>query len=404
MLFLDFFLSLRERGLPASLHEYLTLLESMDRGLAEGSVDDFYFLSRSVFVKHEAWLDRFDQAFDAYFRGIESKAPSLWSAVPEEWLRAELFRQLSDEEREALEREGGQEALWERLKALLEEQKERHQGGNRWVGTGGTSPFGHSGVNPGGFRMGEGPGQGQSSRIWNRREFANLSDNVELNTRNIKMALRQLRLLTREGRPEELDLDATIDRTSRNAGYLDLAMRPVRRNRVRVLLLMDVGGSMYEHVQACEQLFSAARSSFRQLDYFYFHNCIYEKLWKDNRRRRSESVPTEHLLLRYRRDHKVIIIGDAAMAPAELHLRGGSTEHYNAEPGIAWLARIRDHFERIVWLNPNPDYGWSYFDTTVAIRALMGNRMFPLTLDGLGKAMRALRDPGQTYDEVWVRA
>ncbi len=402
-MFLDFFFTLRKNGFPVSPHEYLHLLEGMDRGLAQGSVEDFYFLSRAVFVKHEVWLDRFDEVFDHYFRGQSLKADLLLRAVPEEWLRRELERIFSPEEIKAMESAGGLDALIERFRKLLEEQKGKHEGGNKWIGTLGTSPFGNNGAAPDGFRIGEESGNRQGGRIWNRRDFENLSDSVELNTRNIKLALRKLRLLTREGRQDELDLMGTIRKTSENAGMLDIAMRPVRKNRIKVLLFMDAGGSMYDHVQACEQLFSAARNSFKQLEYFYFHNCLYEKVWRDNRRRHQESIPTLELLARYQRDYKVIVVGDAAMAPYELHARGGSIEHRNDEPGIVWLDRICRHFEHTVWLNPNPDYGWSYFSTTKDIRSLFGNRMFPLTIDGLGRAMKALRNPGETYDEVWVR-
>ena len=402
-MFLDFFYTLRQNGFPVSPHEYLQFLEALNRGLAEGSVEEFYFLSRTMFVKNEVWLDRFDQVFDHYFRGQSLKADILLKSVPEEWLRNELKRHFSPEELDQMEKAGGIDALMERFKKLLDEQKERHEGGSKWIGTGGTSPFGNSGAAPEGFRLWESSGNRQGGRVWNRRDFENLSDSVELNTRNLKMALRKLRLLTREGRQDELDLPGTIRRTSENAGMLDIAMRPSRKNRIKILLFMDVGGSMYDHIQACEQLFSAAKHSFKQLEYYYFHNCIYERVWRDNRRRYSESIPTMELLAKFKKEVKVIVIGDAAMAPYELHSKGGSIEHRNDEAGKVWIQRIHQHFDNMVWLNPNPDYGWSYFDTTKDIRALTGNRMFPLTLDGLGKAMLALRNPNLTYDEVWVR-
>lgn len=402
-MFLDFFYTLRKQGFPVSLQEYLHFLEGLDRGLVNGSPEAFYYLSRTVFVKNEQWLDRFDLIFEQYFRDKQALADQVVKDVPAEWLKPGFLAQLDPEEREQLERYGGLDALLERLRELLREQKERHEGGNKWIGTGGTSPFGNSGKAAEGFRIGDGGGNRSGGRIWQRRDFDNLSDEVELNTRNIKLALRKLRILTREGVADELDLDGTIRKTSENAGMLDLHLRPSRKNRIRILLLMDVGGSMYDHVQACEQLFSAARHSFRQLDHYYFHNCLYEHVWKDNRRRFHEKIPTLSLLTKHRKDTKVIFVGDAAMAPYELHAPGGSVEHRNDESGRIWLERVKAHFEQVVWLNPNPDYGWSYFATTTAIRTIMGNRMFPLTLDGLGKAMLALRNRNLTYDEVWVR-
>jgi hypothetical protein len=401
-MFLDFFFALRDQGFPVSPHEYLLFLEGLDRGLTEGSVDDFYYLSRATFVKHEVWLDRFDLIFERYFRGQMTQADLMLKTIPEDWLRRELERVLSPQEILDLEQNGGMAALLERLSALLHEQKERHAGGNTWIGTAGTSPFGQGGAAADGIKLGDSPGQRSGTGLWNRRDFQNLDDSVELNTRNLKLALRKLRLLTREGREDELDLNGTIRRTSENAGMLDIAMRASRRNRVKVLLLMDVGGSMYEHVQACEQLFSAARHAFQRMESYYFHNCIYGHVWKDNRRRQHQRTPTLELLARFKRDFKVIIIGDAAMAPSELHWRGGSTEHHNDEAGSVWLSRIRDHFDHVVWLNPNPDYGWSYFSTTKDIRELFGKRMFPLTLDGLGRAMKALNNPALRYEAVWV--
>ncbi len=401
-MFLDFFFALRQQGFPVSPHEYLLFLEGLDRGLTEGSVDDFYFLSRATFVKHEVWLDRFDLIFERYFRGQMDQADVLLKAVPEDWLRRELERVLTPEEIKNLESSGGIDALLKRFSELLREQKERHAGGNKWIGTAGTSPFGQGGTAADGLKVGDGPGQRTGTGLWNRRDFQNLDDSVELNTRNLKLALRKLRLLTREGRENELDLPGTIRRTSENAGMLDIAMRASRRNRVKVLLLMDVGGSMYEHVLACEQLFSAARHTFQRMESYYFHNCVYGHVWKDNLRRQHQRTPTLELLARFKRDFKVVIIGDAAMAPSELHWRGGSTEHHNDEPGSVWLSRIRDHFDHVVWLNPNPDYGWSYFSTTQDIRELFGKRMFPLTLDGLGRAMKALNNPALRYEAVWV--
>jgi uncharacterized protein with von Willebrand factor type A (vWA) domain len=405
-MFLRFFLTLRKEGFPASLHEYLAFLEGLNRGLVNADLEELYFLARTIFVKNEVWLDRFDKIFGAYFKGEEFKADWILSQVPPEWLVTELNQVLDPDELRELEESGGLEALRKRFEELLEIQKEKHQGGNRFIGTGGTSPFGNSGQNQEGVKMGQGAGGGgrNSVRLWNTGDFADLSDSVELNTRNIKMALRKLRLLTREGRPDEFDLNGTIRKTSDNGGLIDIAMRPERKNRVKVLLLMDVGGSMYDHVQACEQLFSAAKHEFKQMEYYYFHNCVYDKVWRHNEQRFREVTPTMELFAKYKKDWKLIVLGDAAMAPYELHAKIGSIHANYGETGIDWLRRLRSHFEYSVWLNPNPDYGWSYFATTVDIRREFNNRMFPMTIAGLEKSMKALRDQNIRHDEVWVRA
>jgi len=412
--FASLLLALRRAGFPAGMHEYLGLLEALEKGLADGSLDRLYGLSRALFVQHEAWLDRFDDVFDKWSRGLETPQKANADDVPADWLRGELSRWLTPEELEELEKSGAREDLEQLFQKRLAEQKERHEGGNKWIGTGGTSPFGNSGQNPDGMRIGGEGGQRQGIRRWQERSFKNLRDDITLDTRNIQVALRKLRVLTREGRADQFDLDGTIARTSRNGGMLDIAMRPERRNRVNVLLLLDVGGSMDDHVKACEQLFSAARSSFHHLETYYFHNCVYGHLWRDNKRRWRERVPTNDLLRHFGPHWKLVIVGDAAMAPYEL--LGPLASDPNAGPGAAalvgqqpsngldWLRILRDHYTHNVWLNPNPDYGWTYYETTLAIRQLFQNRMYPLTLDGLGKSMLALRRLGDSYDEIWTRA
>ena len=408
-MFLDFFYLLRANGLGSTLHEYLTLLEALRTGVIGRRVDEFYALCRTIFIKQEGQLDRFDQLFGAYFQGLQFLPDDfLDTAIPRDWLEQVFRRELSEEERAAIEKLGGLDGLLERFRELLEEQREAHRGGNKWIGVGGSSPFGHSGHHPEGFRMGgEGGGRG-AIKVWQRRDFRNLDDSVELQTRHIKMVLKRLRLLTREGRPEELDLDATIRQTSENAGVLDIALQPSRKNRVKVLLLMDVGGSMDEHIALCEQFFSAARWEFKHLEFFYFHNCVYEKLWRDNRRRHRQTTPTLELISTFPRDYKLIFVGDAAMSPYEIFYRGGSVEHYNDEPGIHWLNRLKDHFPHLAWINPLPEYEWDYYESTDMLRRFTGHRMFPLTLKGLTAAMRCLQHPHRTYrhqiwneDEAW---
>ena len=389
---LPFFTALREARVPVSLKEWLHLMEAMDRGVAGGKVEDFYHLSRAVLVKDEKHYDRFDQVFAKVFRGVETVggpdalAPT---EIPEEWLRLLNEKYLTDEEKAQIEALGGFETLMEALRQRLEEQKGRHEGGNRWIGTGGTSPFGHGGFNPEGVRIG-GPGrQGRAVKVWERREYRNLDDTVELGTRNIKIALRRLRRFARQGAPEELDIDGTIDGTARQ-GYLDIVMRPERRNTIKVLLFLDVGGSMDGHVKLCEELFSAARTEFKHLEFFYFHNCLYEGVWKDNRRRHTEKTPTWDVLRRYGGDWRAIFVGDATMSPYEVTMPGGSVEHWNEEAGAVWLARARETWDKSVWLNPVAERYWGYSPSVGMIRQIMGERMYPLTLEGLDSAMREL--------------
>ena len=400
-MFLDFFLLLRQHALPVTLPEYLTLLSALRSDAGSTSVEDFYFLSKTALVKHEQHLDLFDRLFGEYVAGKQSAAPpEVLPDVPPDWLRDALENQLTDEEKTELEALGGLNALWQRFRELLDEQDERHEGGNKWIGTGGTSPFGTNGKNEEGFKMKPGDKSGGGNRsatkIWEQRAYKNLDDSLELNTRNLKMALRRLRILTREGVEDELDIDGTIDGTSRNAGYLDIKMQPSRRNRVKVLILFDVGGSMDEHVELCSHLFSAARYQFKHLEFMYFHNCVYETLWKDNLRRK-ERTPTWEVLHKYNKDYKVIFVGDAAMSPYEITLAKGSVEHYNPEAGIVWLDRFKAQYPHLVWLNPNVAAYWQYTQSTQLIRDWSGNRMFPLTLNGLEQAMKCLKNPKITF-------
>ncbi len=402
-MFLNFFFALRQHGIPVSLHEYLTLMEALREGVCERNLEGFYALSRSIFVNHEAQLDRFDLLFGHYFKGLEELPDDFFNAsIPADWIRDAWFKELSEEEKARIEKLGGLDALLDRFRELLDEQRDAHSGGNKWIGTGGTSPFGAEGYHPEGFRVG-GKGKNRSAvKVWQRREFRNLDDRVELNTRNIKMILKRLRILSREGLPTEFDLDGTIRQTSRNAGVLDIAMQPSRENRVKVLMLMDVGGSMDDHVELCEQLFSAARWEFKHLEFYYFHNCLYETVWKDNRRRFSERIPTLQLLHKYNSDYKVVIVGDAAMSPYEIFYRGGSVEHYNDEAGIIWLRRLSAHFKHLAWINPLPEYEWEYYESVGLLRDFTGNRMFPMTVDGLTQAMRCLKNSRNTYkNRIW---
>jgi uncharacterized protein with von Willebrand factor type A (vWA) domain len=386
-----FFLHLKAHKLPVSTRELLTLLEALDARVISLSIDDFYTLSRACFVKDEQHFDRFDLAFGTYFKGVDAIF-DVRAGIPEAWLRKEFERYLSDEDKKLVESMGGLDKLMETLRKRLEEQKGRHAGGNKWIGTGGTSPFGAYGYNPEGIRIGQEAGGSRSAvKVWDERSFRNLDGDVELNTRNIKVALRRLRKFAREGVPDELDLPGTIEGTARNAGWLDLHMQPERRNRVKVLLFLDVGGSMDPHVRVCEELFSAARAEFRHLTHFYFHNCVYDHVWRDNGRRRNERVSTLELIRTYGPDWKVVFVGDAAMSPYELTQAGGSVEHMNDEPGIAWLGRIFDHFRRVAWWNPEPARSWEYTRSTQIILGKLGPRMFPLTLTGIAQGIEELR-------------
>jgi len=388
---IDFFLHLKAAKLPVSTREFLTLLEALEHKVVANSIDDFYFLARTCLIKDEALYDRFNLAFGAYFHGVEGVF-DIRAEIPEEWIRKAIEGTLSDEEKALIKALGGWDKLMETLKARLGEQRARHQGGAKWIGTAGTSPFGAYGYNPEGIRIGQEGGRGRSAvKVWDERSFRNLDDSVELNTRNIKIALRRLRRFAREGVPEELDLDATIEGTAKNAGWLDLHLVPERRNRVKVLLFLDVGGSMDPHVQVCEELFSAAKTEFRHLEYFYFHNCVYDHVWRDNARRRSERVATFDILHKYGPDWRLIFVGDAAMSPYELRQTGGSGEYRNDEPGIVWLQRLVDAYRHTIWLNPEPERGWGYTRSTQIVLATLGPRMFPLTLEGLNRGIALLR-------------
>jgi uncharacterized protein with von Willebrand factor type A (vWA) domain len=398
-MFFNFFYGLRTHGIKVSLHEYLTLMQALKEEITDYTIDDFYYLCKTVMVKQEAQLDRFDRVFGHYFKGVELIPDDFFTQkIPEDWLRKELRRMLSEEEMEKIEKMGGLDALMEKFRELLAEQRKRHQGGNKWIGTGGASAFGAYGYNPEGFRIGQKENRhNKAIKVWDKREFRNLDDKIELNTRSIKLILKRLRHLTREGLPTELDIDDTIKKTSENAGLLDIQMVASKQNRVKVLLLMDVGGTMDEHVHTCQQLFSAAKHEFKHLEFYYFHNCLYESVWKDNRRRFSERIPTLELINKYNRDYKLIFVGDATMSPYEIFYRGGSVEHYNDEAGIKWLKRMKDHFSNMIWINPTPEYEWNFYETIPMIREFTGNRMFPMSLDGLTQGMKCLRNSKKVY-------
>ena len=390
MLF-GFFLTLRAAGLKPGMGEFLALLDALRQRVILFSMDDFYVLARTILVKDETQFDRYDRAFAAYFKGVEQVFAAIAKDIPEDWLRAEAMRLLSEEDKAKIAALGGFDKLMETLRQRLEEQKARHEGGSKWVGTGGTSPFGNSGFNPEGVRIGGPGGQKRAVKVWEKREYRNLDDTVELGTRNIKVALRKLRRFAREGSPDILDLDGTITGTARNAGWLDLKMMPERHNAVKVLLFLDVGGSMDPHVKVCEELFSACKTEFKHLEYFYFHNFVYESVWKDNRRRNTERIPVFDVMHRYTPDYKLIFVGDATMSPYEIMQPGGSVEHWNEEAGAVWVKRLIDTFPRTVWLNPEGEERWEYTSSIQAAQQVLGeNRMFPLTLAGLDKAIRRL--------------
>lgn len=393
LMFLPFFLELKAAGIPASLREYLTLLEALDSGLAQYDVEEFYFLARTVMVKDERFVDRFDQVFSHYFRGLEvvsGEGGAEVRALPEEWLRRLAEKTLTEEEKKLVESLGGFDKLMETLKQRLEEQQKRHQGGSKWIGTAGTSPFGAYGYNPEGVRIGQNESRHRKAiKVWDKREFRNLDDSVELGTRNIKVALKRLRRWVRQGAADELDLAGTIRSTAEH-GWLDVKTRPERRNAVKLLMFFDVGGSMDDHIRVVEELFSAVKSEFRHMEYFYFHNCLYETVWKDNRRRRQEQVSTFDIIRTYGSDYRVIFVGDAAMSPYEIVAPGGSVEHWNQEAGRVWMSRMLDHFNKVAWINPVPDAHWQHTHSTQLLRQLMADRMFPLTLSGLESATREL--------------
>ena len=387
----EFFFKLKDGGVPVTIKEFLTLLEALRSHVIGGSLEEFYYLARVCLVKDETQFDRYDRVFAAYFRGIAELPDDLLAKIPEEWLRLQVELQLSDEEKALIRSLGGWEKLMETLRRRLEEQRGRHQGGSKWIGTAGTSPFGAYGFNPEGVRIGQQTSRNRSAvKVWDQREYRNLDDSVELGTRNIKLALRRLRRFAREGAPEELDLDDTIRSTARNAGWLDIKMVPERHNAVKVLLFLDVGGSMDDHVRVCEELFSATRTEFKHLEYFYFHNFLYETVWRDNRRRHSEKISLWDLMHTYGHDYKLILVGDATMSPYEIAYPGGSVEHNNEEAGTVWLKRLLNVYSHAVWLNPQPEQRWGYYDSIGMVRDLMGSRMFPLTLAGLEAGMREL--------------
>jgi uncharacterized protein with von Willebrand factor type A (vWA) domain len=388
-MFLSFVDELRLAGIPASLKEHLVLLDALKQGVIPNRVEDFYYLSRATFVKDESLLDRFDQVFGKVFKGLEGGFENDAHEIPEDWLKAIAEKFLTPEEMERIKSLGSWEEIMETLKKRLEEQKGRHQGGNKWIGTGGTSPFGNAGYNPEGVRIGGESRQKRAIKVWDKREFRNLDNAVELGTRNIKVALRRLRRFAREGAADELDLDATIRGTARQ-GWLDIVMRPERHNAVKLLLFLDVGGSMDPHVKLCEELFSAATTEFKHLEFFYFHNCVYESVWKDNRRRFAERIPTMDVLHKFSADYKLVFVGDASMSPYEIVQPGGSVEHFNEEAGSVWLERMTGIYHSTVWLNPVPRDHWGYSASNRIIDDLMGGRMFPLTLAGLDEAMREL--------------
>jgi uncharacterized protein with von Willebrand factor type A (vWA) domain len=389
-MFQRFFTELRAAALPVSLKEYLVLIEALEKDAIAPHVDDFYYLSRAALVKDERDLDKFDRVFGRVFKGLEATVDAINAPIPAEWLRALTEKYLSEEEKAQIEALGGWDKLMETLKQRLEEQKDRHEGGSKWIGVGGASPFGNAGYNPEGVRIGGEGGQRRAVKVWEKREYKNLDDSVELGVRNIKVALRRLRKFARDGAPDELDLDGTIRKSARE-GYLDIVLRPERRNAVKVLLFLDIGGSMDSHVKLCEELFSAARAEFKHMDFFYFHNCLYEAVWKDNRRRHDQKTSTWDVLHKYPHDYRIVFVGDATMSPYEITYPGGSVEHWNEEPGAVWLDRVAQIYERVVWLNPTPRAHWDHTPSIQVVREIVGHdRMFPLTIAGLDAAMREL--------------
>ncbi|MCI5042064.1 MAG: VWA domain-containing protein [Donghicola eburneus] len=392
-MFLPFFENLRQRAVPVTLREYLAFLEGMQKGLTTYDIESFYYFARTAMVKDERHLDRFDQAFSETFKGIEdipNDAVLDSLDLPEEWLRKMAEKHMTEEERAQIEAMGGFDKLMETLKKRLEEQKGRHQGGNKWVGTAGTSPFGAYGYNPEGVRIGQHESRHRRAvKVWDKREFRNLDDSVELGTRNIKVAMKRLRKWARDGAHEELDLDGTIHSTAEH-GYLDVKTRPERRNAVKVVLFLDVGGSMDDHVKVVQELFSAARTEFKHLEYYYFHNCLYEGVWRDNARRWTEQIPTHEVMNTYGSDYKCIFVGDASMSPYEIAIPGGANEHWNEEPGQVWLQRARRQWPQHLWINPVPEKYWPYTQSIHMIRQIFEDRMVPMTLEGIERGMKEL--------------
>lgn len=387
---ISFFQVLKRAGVPVSMKELLDLMLALQNNLAFASIDDFYYLSRTVMVKDEKFFDRFDRAFGLYFRDLETLEDIIEAMIPDDWLRQEFSKHLTDEEKAKIQSLGGLDKLIEQFKQRLEEQKKRHAGGNKWIGTGGTSPFGHGGYNPEGIRIG-GPGKnGRAVKVWEKRDYKNLDDDVELGTRNIKVALRRLRKFARTGAEEELDMDDTISSTARNAGLLDIKFRPERHNAVKVLLFFDVGGSMDPHVKVCEELFSAARTEFKHMEYFYFHNFIYESVWKNNIRRHAERTSLLDVMHKYSSDYKIIFVGDASMSPYEILQPGGSVEHWNEEAGEVWMKRLRETYDKVIWINPVPPEYWQHTRSIDITSQIMEGHMYPLTVHGLEEGMTYL--------------
>ncbi len=387
---INFFQGLKKHEIPVTIKELLDLISALEQHLVFADIDEFYYLSRTILVKDEKYFDRFDRAFSQCFTELANIDDIIDALIPEDWLRSELIKQLTDEEKAKIESLGGLEKLLETLKKRLEEQKAKHQGGNKWIGTGGTSPFGHSGYNPEGVRIGGESRHKRAVKVWERRDFKNLDDNIELGTRNIKVALRRLRQFARTGANEELDVDDTIRSTANNAGYLDLKMVPERHNAVKVLLFFDVGGSMDPYVQICEEIFSAARSEFKHMEYYYFHNFIYESVWHNNVRRHQERIPLTDILHKFTSDYKVIFIGDASMSPYEIVMPGGSVENWNEEAGATWFKRLTDSFDKVAWINPVPQAHWRYTQSIDITKDLLEEHMYPMTVNGLEQAMAYL--------------
>jgi hypothetical protein len=385
---IDFFFTLKDAKIPVSIKEFLVLLEAMQKNVIAPSLDDFYYLSRTTLVKDEAHFDKFDKAFGLYFRGIDAIFDK-YPEIPLEWLQKRIERELTPEQKAAIEK-FGYDKLMDRLKELLKEQKERHEGGNKWIGTGGTSPFGNGGQNPEGIRIGGEGGNRTAVKVWEARSYRDYDDERELGTRNIKVALRRLRRFARDGAAEEFALDDTIRATAHNAGYLEIKMQPERKNNIKVLMLLDVGGTMDDHIARTEELFSAAKTEFKNMEFFYFHNCVYDYLWKNNRRRHAERFPTWDILRKYPPDTKVIFVGDATMSPYEILQPGGSVEYNNDEAGAEWLQRFTATFPKFIWLNPEPEGLWQYRQSIAIVRQIMNNRMFPVTIEGLERGMRML--------------
>jgi len=387
---INFFHGLRDSGVPVTTRELLDLMDGLEKQIAFADMDDFYYFSRTCMVKDEKYFDRFDRAFGKHFSDLEALDDVIEALIPDDWLRNEFMKSLSEEEKAKIESLGGLEKLIEEFKKRLEEQKGRHEGGNKWIGTGGTSPFGQQGYHPEGIRVGPNGRNNRAVKVWDKRDFKNLDDNVELGTRNIKIAMRRLRKFARTGAADELDLDDTISSTARNAGLLDLKMVPERHNAVKVLLFFDVGGSMDPHVKVCEELFSAARTEFKHLEYFYFHNFIYDSVWRDNARRYDAQTPLLDVMHKYSRDYKIVFVGDASMAPYEILYPGGSVEYMNDESGETWMRRLRETYEKVIWINPVPENHWQYTPSIDITRQLLGGKMYPLTLKGLEEGMAYL--------------